>query len=71
MPDLPDSSADQVFTLEELMAYLKIPRSTAYKLAQERKIPGQKVGKHWRFRKAAIDRWLDKNNEGGRPDGKE
>ena len=59
MPDLPDSSADQVFTLEELMAYLKIARSTAYKLAQEGKIPGQKVGKHWRFRKAAIDRWLE------------
>lgn len=22
-------------------------------------IPAQKVGKHWRFRKAAIDRWLE------------
>ncbi len=38
--------------------YLKLPKSTVYKLAQEGKIPGQKVGKHWRFRKEAIDRWL-------------
>lgn len=63
---MPDSPEEQVFTLEELMAYLKIPRSTAYRLAQEGRIPGQKVGKQWRFRKAAIDRWLEQNerNEG-------
>lgn len=51
-----------VFTVEELAIYLKIPKSTIYKLAQEGKLPGQKVGKHWRFRKEAIDRWLEENN---------
>lgn len=50
-----------VFTIEELATYLKIPKSTIYKLAQEGKLPGQKVGKHWRFRKEAIDRWLEEN----------
>ena len=52
-----------ILTIDELSAYLKIPKSTAYKLCQESKIPGQKVGRHWRFRKEAIDRWLEAGNE--------
>jgi excisionase family DNA binding protein len=55
---MPIDQADSVFTIEELAVYLKISRSTLYKLAQEGSIPGQKVGKHWRFHKDAIDRWL-------------
>ena len=51
-----------VFTIDDLVAYLKLPKSTAYKLAQEGKIPGQKVGRHWRFRRDTIDRWLDEGN---------
>jgi len=50
---------DSVMTIDDLSAYLKIAKSTLYKLAQEGKVPGQKVGRHWRFRKDAIDRWLD------------
>ncbi len=53
------SNNDQVLTLEELGVYLKIPKSTLYKLVQEGRIPGQKLGKQWRFGKKAIDRWLD------------
>jgi excisionase family DNA binding protein len=48
-----------VMTFEEVLAYLRIPRSSLYKLAQEGKIPSQKVGRHWRFRRQAIDRWLE------------
>jgi excisionase family DNA binding protein len=48
-----------VMTFEEVLAYLRIPRSSLYKLAQEGKIPSQKVGRHWRFRREAIDRWLE------------
>ena len=50
---------DDVLTIEELAIYLKISKSTLYKLVREGKIPAQKVGRHWRFRKMAIDRWLD------------
>jgi excisionase family DNA binding protein len=48
-----------VLTIDELAAYLKIAKSTLYKLAQEGKLPGLKVGRHWRFRREAIDRWLE------------
>ena len=49
---------DAVFTIDDLVVYLKLPKSTVYKLAQEGKIPGQKVGRHWRFHRATIDSWL-------------
>ena len=50
--------ADPVMTIGDLAVYLKLSKSTLYKLAQEGKVPGQKVGRHWRFHKAVIDRWL-------------
>ncbi len=54
-----DKMLDEVLTIKELSAYLKISKSTLYKLVREGKIPSQKVGRHWRFRKVAIDRWLE------------
>ncbi len=55
-----------VLTIDELSLYLKIPRSTLYKLAQESRIPAQKVGRQWRFSKQAIDRWLEHSNDNGK-----
>ena len=49
----------EVLTIVELAAYLKIPKSTLYKLVREGRIPSQKIGRHWRFRKETIDLWLD------------
>lgn len=49
---------DQVLTVDELAVYLKVAKSTLYKLLGEGKVPGQKVGKHWRFSKTGIDEWL-------------
>jgi excisionase family DNA binding protein len=54
-----DEKPGDVLTIEELAAYLKIPKSTLYKLVREGKIPSQKIGRHWRFRKGAIDYWLE------------
>lgn len=49
---------DAVMTIDELAVYLKVSLSTLYKLCAERKVPGQKAGRHWRFRKEVIDHWL-------------
>lgn len=56
---------DEVFTIEELSGYLKIPKSTLYKLVREGSVPCQTVGKHWRFHKDAIDEWLRQHPECG------
>ena len=47
-----------VMTIDELAEYLQVSKSSLYKLAQDGRVPGQKVGKHWRFHRAVIDRWL-------------
>lgn len=56
-----DPQNDCVLTIDELSAYLKIAKSTLYKLAQEGKIPAQKVGRHWRFHREAVDEWMGKS----------
>ena len=50
-----------VMTIAEVAEYLRIPRGSVYKLAQRGRIPCQKVGRHWRFRKAALDLWLEES----------
>ena len=45
-----------VLAIEELSAYLKVPKSMLYKLVQDCEVPCQKIGRHWRFRKEVIDR---------------
>lgn len=54
-----EGTIGEILTIQELAAYLKISKSTIYKLVREGKIPSQKIGRHWRFRKEAIDQWLD------------
>jgi len=50
----------QVLTIEEASKYLRIPLSSLYKLAQDGKIPCQKVGRHWRFHRQALEKWFEK-----------
>lgn len=45
-------------TISDLAEYLQLSKSSLYKLVQAGKVPGQKVGKHWRFHRAAIEQWL-------------
>jgi excisionase family DNA binding protein len=49
---------DVLMTVGEIANYLKLNRTTIYKLAQQGRIPASKVGGSWRFDKAVIDQWL-------------
>jgi len=52
---------DTVLTIDQLadyLNYLKLSKSSLYHLARRGDVPGQKIGRHWRFHKAAIDKWL-------------
>ena len=50
--------AGDFWTAEEVAVYLRLPQSTVYKLAQDKVLPGFKVGKHWRFRRETILEWV-------------
>lgn len=50
--------AGEIFTLDEVAAYLKVGKRTVYRLAAARKIPAFKVGGTWRFSRGDIDNWI-------------
>lgn len=45
-------------TPDEASTYLSIGRTKLYELAQQGKIPAQKIDKQWRFNTADLDSWL-------------
>ena len=54
-----------IMTLEEVAKYLRVHKSTVYRMAREGSIPSSKVANQWRFRKARIDEWrMERENEG-------
>lgn len=56
---------DKFLTIDEVVAYLNIPKSTIYKLSERNNLPSCKIGKQLRFKKSSLDEWLaDKENKG-------
>ena len=47
-----------MMTLDEVAEYLRIHKSTLYRMVRSGQIPASKVANQWRFRKDVIDRWL-------------
>ena len=54
MADAPDT----IMNLDDLAAYVKLSKSSLYKLCQAGKVPGTKIGRAWRFHKDVIDTWI-------------
>ncbi len=50
--------ADEILTIREVAALLKIGEKTAYTMAQSGELPGFKVRGQWRFRRSDIDSWI-------------
>jgi len=51
-----------VLTADEAAKYLRVSLKTLYRLVAAGKVPGQKVGRSWRFREADLVAFLQ-----GRP----
>jgi excisionase family DNA binding protein len=47
----------KVMTVNELADYLRIHRTTLYRLLRRGELPGFRVGSDWRFDLDAIERW--------------
>lgn len=47
-----------ILTVEEAAAYLKVPAETVEQEAAQGRLPGRRIGAHWRFLRAALDDWL-------------
>ena len=53
-----ENNKNDILTVKETAEFLRVPRSTVYKLAKGGLMPAQKVGRHWRFHRPAIIRWI-------------
>lgn len=56
--------ADRWMDIIETAAYLHVSRDFIYRLAQKGEIPASKLGGIWRFKREAIDEWVEsKSNQ--------
>src|SRR5947209_20438572 len=54
----PEVPADEVLTLDEVAALLKLPVEAVRTRAEEGDLPGRRFGKEWRFARIAVLGWL-------------
>lgn len=52
--------SDEILTVQEVAALLKVADKTVYTMAQNGEIPAFKVRGQWRFRRADLDAWMAK-----------
>ncbi len=53
---------NELMTMEEIANYLRVSVPTIRLMLKEKRIPGSKIGKSWRFMKKEIDEWIMKRN---------
>ncbi len=50
---------DQLMSVQQLAIYLHLDESTVGRLVAAGKLPGLQIDRQWRFKKAAIDEWIE------------
>ena len=53
------ASQDDILTIPDVASLLRVADKTVYSLVQRGDLPGFKVGGQWRFRRTAIDSWIE------------
>jgi len=52
------STDGEILTVMDVARFLRVPKSTVYKLARVGELPASKIGKHWRFLRRDIHEWM-------------
>ena len=63
-----DNNEGEILTIRQVADYLKVTERTIYRLAAAGKIPEFKVGGTWRFSRAEINRWIQRQQIDGKAD---
>ncbi|MDO9117786.1 MAG: helix-turn-helix domain-containing protein [Nitrospira sp.] len=53
----------EIMTVQEVARFLRVPKSTVYKLARVGELPASKIGKHWRFLRRDIHDWMHSRSQ--------
>jgi excisionase family DNA binding protein len=59
------STDDEILTVMDVAQFLRVPKSTVYKLARVGELPASKIGKHWRFLRRDIHEWMHSRSKQG------
>lgn len=55
-----------IMTIAQVAEYLQLSEMTTYKLVQEGKLPGFKIGRHWRIKRDDLDEFIERLKKGER-----
>jgi len=61
-------SEDQVLTIRDVAAILKLAEKTIYSMAQAGELPAFKVRAQWRIRRVDFEHWMADQANGGAKD---
>ena len=53
----------EVMNVREASQYLGVSKETLYKYVTEERVPAFKLGNRWRFKKAVLDRWMERQSQ--------
>ncbi|MEO5954745.1 MAG: helix-turn-helix domain-containing protein [Nitrospiraceae bacterium] len=59
------STDSEILTVMDVARFLRVPKSTVYKLARLGELPASKIGKHWRFLRRDIHQWMHSRSSQG------
>ena len=54
------ASKSAFLTTEEVLGCLKVDPRTIYRLIKTGELPAIRIGRQWRFRRADLDEWIDR-----------
>jgi len=54
------ADSPKVLTVNEVANYLRVHRSTIYRLLRQHEIPAFRIGSDWRFNIEEIDHWRER-----------
>ena len=58
-------SDSEILTVLDVARFLRVPKSTVYKLARLGQLPASKIGKHWRWLRRDIHDWMHNRTQQG------
>ncbi|GIW54253.1 MAG: DNA-binding protein [Nitrospiraceae bacterium] len=64
---MPKEVQNELLTVAETCRYLKITPRTLYRYIRNRRLPGFKLGKEWRFVRSDLEQWIRERADESRP----
>ncbi len=64
---MPKEVQNELLTAAETCRYLKITPRTLYRYIRNRRLPGFKLGKEWRFVRSDLEQWIRQRADESHP----